>query len=262
MTSFYKAIEIAPLPENPRRLNFISEVGVSQVPGNILQLRKEYEKTGRIISILFDEHLPERKELFTLIYQSADRGFRGPNYNLADGETNLEEVKESIVDSAYKVRDTIFDKYLKLFIWFGVIPVVIGSIAFSTNLFGYMLPVNDLYTKLFSWIIAILWIPSGATICVFVEFALRMQNGLAYDQLLKMDPSRWKPWQRILITMIISYVFAFLLAYNVVQVGLGGLLLNDFMQKQPPISIAIGGITGLAFTGVQDIIYKLKPNAK
>jgi hypothetical protein len=89
-----------------------------------------------------------------------------------------------------------------------------------------------------------------------------MQAGLSYEQLLNLDPSRWRPRQRLLITVGISFIFAFLLAYNAVQVGIGSLLLNDFVSKTPAMALAVGGITGLAFAAVQDIIYRVKPTVK
>jgi hypothetical protein len=50
-----------------------------------------------------------------------------------------------------------------------------------------------------------------------------MRTGLSCDQLLNMDPnpSRWQPGQRLLVTVGVSFIFAFLLAYNAVQVGIG-----------------------------------------
>ena len=85
---------------------------------------------------------------------------------------------------------------------------------------------------------------------------------VSYEQLLNLDPSRWRPRQRLLITVGISFIFAFLLAYNAVQVGIGSLLLNDFVSKTPAMALAVGGITGLAFAAVQDIIYRVKPTVK
>jgi hypothetical protein len=40
------------------------------------------------------------------------------------------------------------------------------------------------------------------------------------------------------------------------------LLLNDFAKKTPAMSLAVGGITGLAFAAVQDIIFRVKPSLK
>jgi hypothetical protein len=89
-----------------------------------------------------------------------------------------------------------------------------------------------------------------------------MHAGLSYEQLLKLDPSRWQPGQRLLITIGISFIFAFLFDYDAIQVGLGSLLLNDFAKKTPAMALAVGGITGLAFAAVQDIIFRIKPTVE
>ena len=86
-----------------------------------------------------------------------------------------------------------------------------------------------------------------------------MQAGLNYDQLLNLDPSRWKPMQRLMITIGIAFIFAFLLAFKIVQVGIGSILLNDFIDKTPGLALAVGGITALAFATVRDIIFRISP---
>ena len=140
----------------------------------------------------------------------------------------------------------------------------IGAVIFLSNGFGFFArtAAGQTYDSLFAWSIALFWIPAGAAICVWAEFALRMQAGLSYEQLLALDPSRWRPSQRLLITVGISFIFAFLLAYDAVQVGLGNLLLNDFVRKTPAMSLAVGGATSLSFAAVQDTIFRLKPTAK
>ena len=107
-----------------------------------------------------------------------------------------------------------------------------------------------------------IWIPAGAAICVWGEFALRMQGGLAYEQLLNLDPSRWRPSQRLIITIGIAFIFAFLLAFDAVQIGVGNLLLNDFAKKTPALALAVGGITGLAFAAVRDVIFRTRPDER
>jgi heme/copper-type cytochrome/quinol oxidase subunit 3 len=142
--------------------------------------------------------------------------------------------------------------------------LILGVIVLLTAGFGWLNrpAVGQPYDPLFAWILAAFWIPAGAAICVWGEFALRMQAGLSYEQLLNLDPSRWRPGQRLLITVGIAFIFAFLLAFNAIQVGLGSLLLNEFATKTPPIALAVGGVTGLAFSAVQDIIYRIKPTVK
>jgi hypothetical protein len=137
-------------------------------------------------------------------------------------------------------------------------------IIYATNGFGYVPVWKDgrSVDPLALWLLAAFWIPAGAAVCVWAEFALRMQAPLSYEQLLYMDPSRWNPGQRVGITIGISFILAFLLAFEVVQIGIGGVLLNNFARTNPFLSLAVGGITGLAFVAVRDIIYRIKPEER
>jgi hypothetical protein len=261
---FYKEIGLAPSLDNPRRLVFIAASGAPKLPDDILLLRQDYERTARVTSILFEDEAEIRKEIFLLLHEAADRGLRGAAFSIEDGRANLVEVREAILDYAHKVRSTRLRQYTMLLAIFGVVPLILGAVLLLTGGFGWLARpgAGQPYDPLFAWILAAFWIPAGAAICVWGEFALRMQAGLSYEQLLNLDPSRWRPGQRLLITIGVSFIFAFLLAFDAVQVGLGGLLLNDFATKTPAMALAVGGITGLAFAAIQDIIFRIKPTVK
>jgi hypothetical protein len=262
--TFYKEINLAPSIDNPRRLVFVAALGAPKPPEDLLLLRQDYERTARVVSVLFEDEIDIRKEIFLLLHESADRGMRGPTFSIEDGQANLVEVRETILDYAHKVRSNRLKEYTMLLVIFGVIPLILGAIVLLTEGFGWLKwpIVGQPYDPLFVWILAAFWIPAGAAICVWGEFALRMQAGLSYERLLNLDPSRWRPGQRLLITVGIAFILSFLLAYDAIQVGLGSLLLNDFAKKTPAMALAVGGITGLAFAAVQDIIFRIKPTVK
>ncbi len=261
---YYKEIELGPSTEDPRRLVFIAAANAPKVPEELLLLRQEYENTARVIAVLFDNKLDKRKELFLLLHETVYILRGGPNWNLEDGKANLSEIQKTVLDYSHKIRDEILKKYALLMLVFGVLPLLIGAVVLLTGAFGWFnRPLNgQVYDPLFAWAVAVFWIPAGAAVCVWGEFALRMQSGLTYDQLLRLDPSRWQPGQRLLITIGIAFIFSFLLAYNAIQVGLGGLLLNEFSTKTPAMALAVGGVTGLAFSSIQDILYRIKPAVK
>ncbi|MGX8007806.1 hypothetical protein ACVDG8_001750 [Mesorhizobium sp. ORM8.1] len=261
---FYKEIIFAPSVENPRRLVFIAALDAPKPPDELLLLRQDYERTARVVSVLFEDDERERKDIFLLLHEAADRGMRGTTFSIEDGRANLVEARETILDYAHNIRSKRLREYTLLLVVFGVIPLIVGAVVFLTSAFGWLSrpATGQPYDPLFAWILAAFWIPAGAAICVWGEFALRMQAGLSYEQLLNMDPSRWRPGQRLLITVGISFIFAFLLAYDAIQVGLGSMLLNDFAKKTPAMALAVGGVTGLAFAAVQDVIFRMKPAAK
>jgi hypothetical protein len=213
---------------------------------------------------LFEDEAQRRKEIFLLLHEAADRGFRGPSFSIEDGRANLVEIRETILDYAHHIRNKRLKEYTILLMVFGLVPLILGAVVLLTGAFGWLNrpAAGGTYDPLFAWVVAAFWIPSGAAICVWGEFALRMQGGLSYEQLLNLDPSRWQPGQRLLITVGISFILAFLLAFDAIQVGLGSLLLNDFAKKTPAMALAVGGVTGLAFAAVQDIIFRIKPTVK
>jgi hypothetical protein len=261
---FYNDIQLAPSVENPKRLVFAAAPGAPKPPDELRMLRQDYERTARVAAVLFEDESEMRKEIFLLLHQSADRGLRGPHFSIEDGRANLIEARETILDLSHKVRDKRLKDYTRLLVIYGVTPLLLGAMIFLTNGFGWLnhpLP-NYPFEPLFVCILAALWIPAGAAMCVWGEFALRMQSGLSYEELLNLDPSRWRPGQRLLITVGIAFIFAFLLAFDAIQVGVGSLLLNDFSKKTPAMALAVGGITGLAFAAVQDIIFRIRPTIK
>jgi hypothetical protein len=179
--SFYKEIALSPSPDDPRRLVFIAESGAPKVPDDVLSLRQDYTRTARVISILFEDEQETRKHLFFLLHEAVDRGLRGPDFSIEDGRTNLIEVQEAITDRAHKIRDRRLFDYTLLALIFGVVPGLIGAALFFTNAFGYFpfrVSAEDPYASVVVWSLAAFWIPAGAAICVWAEFALRMQGGL------------------------------------------------------------------------------------
>jgi len=200
--TYYTEIKLSPSKQDPQRLVFIAAPGVQKPPDDLLALRQDFERTARVASILFEEERDVRSDIFLGLHGAADRGLRGPNFNIEDGRANLVEMRETVTDSAHRIRDNRLRQYTVLALIFGVVPLLLGAVILQTNGLGYFnKPSGDKpYDPLFIWIIAAFWIPAGASICVWGEFALRMQGGLAYEQLLNLDPSRWRPSQRLIIT--------------------------------------------------------------
>ena len=258
MPSYYDEITLSPSRDNPRRLVFNATPNSPTLPDHLLSLRQEYEKTARVVSVLFPEETDVRRDLFLVLHLAADRGLRGPNFNVEDGRLNLSAARDIIVDAAHKTRDQLLKQYTLILVFVGLFPLVIGLIIFFKRGFGLVDPGSAALT----WVLAAMWIPAGSAISVWGDFVLRMQAGLSYDRLLSMDPSRWRPLQRLVVTVGISFIFAYLLAFNAVQVGIGGLLLNDFSTKTPTLALAVGGTTGFAFAAVQDILFRMKPTER
>jgi len=259
--SYYDEIAISPSPDDPRYLVYIASKGAAPPPDDLISLRNGFSQVARIVRILFNDDLPTRRHLFDNLHRAADRALRGPEYSIVDGASNLADVREMVTDLALKIRSDRFQHYNKLLCWLGVLPALLGFILLKTEGFGFKSSLSIANFDIVDLAVVSLLLVSGATICVWAEFVLRVHDDLDFDQLLKLDLGRWQPGQRVVITIVVSFIFAFLLRYNVVQVGLGGLLLNDF-TRTPEFALAIGGVTGFAFPAVRDIMYRLKPEER
>jgi hypothetical protein len=263
MTIYYREIILKPSPDNPTRMEFVAAEDAPDAPTEVVALREGFQQAARVARILFPDNADIRKEVFLEMHAAADRGLRGPNFNLFDGQANLRAIRESITDNAQIVRDARLKSYTLCAVLGGVLPGVFGVLLLYTNAFGLFKSTSaQPYDPLFVGLVSLFLIPAGASICVWAEFVLRMQRGLTFDQLLELDPARWNPVQRVSITIGIAAIFAFLLAFDAIQVGVGNLLLNDFAKKMPLLGFAVGGVTGLAFPAVQDIIFRLKPEER
>jgi hypothetical protein len=261
---YYTEILLSPSPENPRRLIFIADLNGPKPPDEVRALRQDFERLAHVVSVLFDKDQAQRSQLFGLIHQTADRGLRGSNTDVEDGKANLDAAREEVTEAALAVRDQRLLDYTQLALRWGFPFFVLGGFLLITNGFWIVSPPTSgqSYPTSYAWLVAACWIPAGAAFCVWGEFALRMQSGLTYETLLAMDPSRWQPKQRLLVTVGVAFIFAFLLAYDIIKIGVGTVMLNDFVTKSPALSLAVGGVTGLAFAAVRDAIFRVKPDEK
>jgi hypothetical protein len=114
--------------------------------------------------------------------------------------------------------------------------------------------------------IGLVWIPVGVSFGIVFEFVLRTNDNITYEGLLTINPGRWKPWKRTFSTLITAYVFAFIIGINAFQIGIGGVLLNNFIVSgpsgQPWLSLAVGFVTGFTFPLVRDIVTQFKPERR
>jgi hypothetical protein len=261
----YFDIELVPSERNPTEFRLVREPGAPQEPLEMADLRREYFKVVEIILTVFQDDESTRREMVTRAAEYAKIGLVGDDYDLSLAKENLDSIKKELEDKAYRMRSEWLKKYTYLALYAIFIPTVLAGIvilyaADHSMYFGQRDVAGSPSTV--SLLIAAFWIPAGAAFGVWIEFALRTGNQMKYESLLEMDPDRWRPGQRILITIAVAYAFAFVLGIKVVQVGLGTVLLNDFVDKRPEAALAIGGVAGLAFPFVRDILSRLRPETR
>jgi hypothetical protein len=260
----YYDIELRPNDHNPLEFRLLREPGAPQEPPDMAELRREYFKVVEIILTVFQDDQNYRREMIKRVADFARVGLVGSDLNLSLAKDNLGSIQKELQDKAYRMRGEWLQKYTKVAIYYIFFPTfLIGTTMLYARYDKYFMgPGLDKSPSVISLLIAAFWIPAGAAFGVWMEFALRTGNQMKYESLLEMDPDRWRPGQRILITIGVAFAFAFVLWVNVVKVGLGTVLLNDFLGQSPEAALAIGGVAGLAFPYVRDLLSRLRPETK
>jgi len=261
--TYYDRIELVP-EGDWRDIDFVRAKDSPEEPEEMRDLRIAIQDAARVVVSFFKFDREKRDEFLTMLHQTADTGLRGPNFSIASGRSDLASVKQRLVDSAYELRSIALKKYSKVASLVGGPTLLVGILVYVlSGHVAYLPGANDkgIYATETAILLAMMWIPAGAAAGAWIEFAFRVEN-LTYDQLLYFDTGRWSPGERLAIVVIVAFVFAFLLAAQAVQVGLGSILLNEFVSTKPYCSLALGFISGFAFPYVRDILYRLKPVEK
>jgi hypothetical protein len=258
----YSGIELLPDKENPTEFRLIREYGSAQEPPEMGELRRDYMRIVRLILIMFQNDLVTRGEMVRRTAECAEVGLVGDDYDFDLGRENLDSIKEDLADDAYRTRSEWLREYTRLALLVIFLPTfLIGAMFYATFVYFNLQDAKGFSAQI-TLLIAAFWIPAGAAFGVWIEFALRTGNQMKYESVLSMDPDRWQPAQRIIITIAVAFAFAFILGIKVIQVGLGTVLLNEFVDKRPEASLAIGGIAGLAFPYVRDLLTRLRPESR
>jgi hypothetical protein len=248
---YIQAIILSPSEHDPFTLVYVPDDAIPERPADLSKFMGEYSGVARTAGILFADDVDQRKILLHRICENAKGVFCRTRFSVVDAEAGLSACRQLVMDSSIIARRKSLREYTRLLYRAGFLPCLVAVMFYKTSeLWKDLNPVlYSLTTLIFTGAL----IAAGATISVWAEFVLRVHEELTYEKVLSLDVGRWRPAERVGIAIVVSFILSFLLAFNVFQVGVGGLLLNDFI-KTPMIALAVGGITGLSFTAVRDII--------
>src|SRR5712691_7617783 len=189
-----------------------------------------------LIRILFHrpEYRAQRKEFFEGLSYAAKTGLSGSDYDIEIGRLNLGLTQDRIVDEFPKLRDALWKSYFRIVVWFGLGFGVLGCLLyyhlFVKHVFAdHNRALLDAVPAFPQVCLALVLIPFGVSVGIFLEFIFRVGEKISYDGLLAMNPGRRKPWERTASTLITAYVFAFIVGVGAFQIGIAGILLNDFI---------------------------------
>jgi hypothetical protein len=254
---YYSDVQLD-LKDDPPRIDFVRAHGADVPPADMRALRQSIEDVARMVRIVFQNDRAQLQQFFTQLHITAWSGLVGDQSSVDIGMDNLGDVKASIADAFPAVRGRMWTANLKILL---VVGAVCGA-ASAGVIWYYSGGAHGPAPNWYAYLLAVFLIPIGVAIGLFVEFVLRVNDDIPYDQLIGINPGRWKPVARAVNTLVVAYVFAALLAMGAFKVGVGNLLLNDFTSQNPGLSVAIGFVTGFAFPYVRDIVQKVKPTTR
>lgn len=274
---YFSKIELYP-PDRPRRIDLTSVPGAPSVPPVMLKLAEDIQSTIRLVDILF-EHNSERRGYFQqALHQTADTGLRGPNASVDNGLQNLKEIRNSIASDFVVIRHYYYWRYFRVALFVGLPGLLLGGLAYvlasirmGTGAVPFGLEkhltwvphISDITQGFPVWVVlfvALFWIPAGVTLGIFVEFYFRVDaDDLSYEQLVSINPGRWRVAEREINTILGAYLFACLMASSALQIGILNVSLNEFSSTKPYLSGLVGFVSGFAYSYVKNIIYKVKP---
>jgi hypothetical protein len=252
---YYSKIEVV---GNPPEIRYERVASGLPPPPEYRNLRRQIEDVARLVRILFQDDAERLKKFMDTLRLTADSGLCGVNCDPSIGADNLEDAKLDIAEAFPAVRSKIW--WWNTVILVGVVAICGAASGASYYYRSEWFP--DLSAPAAVWpfvVLAAFLIPLGVSIGLFVEFVFRVNDDVPYDQLRAINPGRWKPIQRAINTVIVGYVFAGILGIGAIQVGAGGVLLNEYIDKKPIISLFIGFLTGFAFPYVRDLLQQVRP---
>lgn len=252
---YYQKIEI--VEEKFPRLKFERLVTAQPPPPSVLAFRRQIEDVCRLVRILFQDN-KDRLIFFKRLQTAAAAGLSDQNASIEVGLNDLQDVKNSIEDAYTDIRGKLWWSNVKLLgtaiAYCGVGTAVLkfaGGIWLWQATAGWQ-----------AWVVAALLIPLGAMAGLFIEFIFRVNDDIPYEQLQSINPGRWKPLQRAVNTSVVATIFAAILAAQIIQVGVSGVLLNELASGKPWLSVVIGFVTGFSFPYVRDLVQQVRPVAR
>ncbi|MEJ1975053.1 MAG: hypothetical protein WDN49_02350 [Acetobacteraceae bacterium] len=250
---------------DPRRLDPVRAPGAPEAPEPMRKLMREIQALSAVVARVFDTTLDVRRQLFDELRITARLGLCGGTYSIALAEDNLDEIKGHVAAEFPTVRDALWRRNLGYVGWtlLWAMPGAALFVAVQLGWQGLAPPQADAsWPPWLAAAFALFWIPLGTAVGIFLEFSYSMDREIAFDDLLKINPGRWKPLQRLVNTLVTAGIFAGIMSIGAIQIGVLSVLLNDFSSKRPLLSLAVGFVSGFSFPYVRDLIYKFKPVQK
>jgi hypothetical protein len=258
--SYFHAVELDNA-EAPTRIILTREPNSPPPPAALRAFLGDLHKVEHIVRTVYSQQADIRRQFFNDLHVTADTGLRGPDYSLEQGMDNLKSVQDEIAEAFPAVRDYYWYRY-GIYALFSVVLLLAGAALYYFVGDTGNISLRDAkgqWTVAGIAVLAALWIPFGVALGIFLEYVFSIKDQITFDELSKINPARWHPFQRLINTVVTSYVFAAAMALSIFQVGVAAVLLNEFATTKPYLSIVVGFVTGFGSPFVQDLIGQIRP---
>lgn len=201
-------------------------------------LRKFVAKVENLNLLILDG-LPEksdRADLLLELLNAARVGAAGENPDTNLGNEQLELVKKRLLHRVGKARGAFMNQVY----WVGFWWAVLGILGITVLLSIAPESIKDLNNPLLAFSFSLLGIALG----VSISATMRLRQ-VSAELIGNFDPYDFSPLSRFFyVTLLATGIFV-LLYFDVVKLGVGSTLLNEFMDK-PAIGLLIGLIAGVS----------------
>jgi hypothetical protein len=222
------------------------------------KLRRDFEVTMRVLR-RFDLSNNQYSTLVNEMLAGAVVGLKGPNYSLASGRDQLNNVQNELLGRARTHRDAYLGR---LFLIGSIIAVLALALAgvmyFVVPQFLKDADMAAAYKTALAWIVPLcLLLPGDVLGVVFIGMVAN--RTLTFDKITTFDPYYFPPWLRFLYIAVVSCVLLVALWFKFVMLGIGGYLLND-VKADPSAGLVIGLLCGVSEALVVELLLsRLKP---
>lgn len=263
MGKFFNDIYLAPANE-PNTVVF--KRTAQPLTDDVLELAEKIRSAlSRIRSIKLDQE--ERQNLLEQLRELAKTGLGGDNPQPAEGAQLFEGFKRDVEQVGARVRE----KYLSTLYQIGVAWLVAGVVLggalwfFSGDIRGWLISdaqasqnlnaqvIENTSTLLVAFLLSLF----GVGIGWIVAESIRNRN-ITYDNFDVIYRYKFSPIRHCLFITFICAALQILLFFDVFQIGVGSLLLND-VKTNPSIGIIIGFVCAVAEPVVSSLIEQTKP---
>jgi hypothetical protein len=241
--TYFSVIKPFPTNDDPASILFVRSKNGAPLPPAEAAFKRQINRAAQRVASAFREDKERRRELLGLLSIVAFNGLGGSTPILANGVDELDSFKALVADRANALKQArMYDvlqkcgAYAAVVVGSFILAMILRSVVYDYDLLKAPggLQVLDFLDYAVPWLIGVSGVLLG-----FALMAFLLNRELTFDNFDRFEIYIVNvPYYVGYLVVLFSVVVA-LLAFDLVQLGLGGKLLNGFV-KQPALGFLIG----------------------